>query len=139
MHRPPKAHAPPCEIPAALAQQLLALQIGILIDVRQPVEHALEGEVTGAASMPLFRLKHSLGHVLSTEEQEILDSGKPDAQDIQTFLEMVSRHHDHEGTVLLCLCRSGKRSLHAASLLRAIGYSRAFSVAGGLRAWRECQ
>ncbi len=36
---------------------------------------------------------------------------------------------------LLCLCLSGRRSLHAAELFLAAGYRRVASVRGGLRSW----
>ena len=128
--------APPLEIAVTLAQELIRLQIAILIDVRQPVELELEGRVEDAECVPLFNLKKVLGHVLNAEEQEVLDSDAPTPTDVQMFLAVMNRHHYQKGNALLCLCNSGKRSLHAAELLRAIGYARAFSVAGGVRAWR---
>jgi len=61
----------------------------------------------------------------------------PTARDVQMFLATMNRHHYQESNVLLCLCNSGKRSLHVVQLLRAIGYARVFSVEGGVRVWRS--
>lgn len=130
------AAAPPLAVSAALAQSLLHLQVAVLIDVRQPVELELEGRVAGAECVPLFNLKKVLGHALNAEEQEVLDSDTPTPTDVQMFLAVMNRQHYEKGNALLCLCNSGKRSLHAAQLLRSIGYERAFSVEGGVRAWR---
>lgn len=126
----------PCEVDVPTARELVRLQIATLIDVRQPIELQLEGQVSGAECIPLFNLKKLLGHVLTDEEQEVLDSDVPTGVDVQEFLTMMNQHHYQMGNVLLCLCNSGKRSLHAARLLRSIGYSRAFSVRGGVREWR---
>jgi rhodanese-related sulfurtransferase len=38
---------------------------------------------------------------------------------------------------LLCICNSGRRSVHAAQLLRSMGYAKALSVAGGFQAWKQ--
>lgn len=130
---------PPLGIEAALAQQLIRLQIAILIDVRQPFELELEGRVEHAECVPLFNLKKVLGHVLDADEQEVLDSDTPTPTDVQSFLAVMNRNHYQQGNALLCLCNSGKRSLHAAELLRSIGYGRAFSVEGGVRVWRTLE
>ncbi|MHB8253740.1 MAG: rhodanese-like domain-containing protein [Acidiferrobacter sp.] len=126
----------PLEITPAAASEIVRLRIATLIDVRQPAELELDGPVEEAESVPLFDLKKLLGHTLTEEEQEILDCDAPTAKDARFFLSMINRHHQH-GNVLLCLCHSGKRSLHAAQLLRSMGYERAFSIAGGVRAWHE--
>ncbi|MHB1950267.1 MAG: rhodanese-like domain-containing protein [Acidiferrobacteraceae bacterium] len=126
----------PCEVDVPTARELLRLKIATVIDVRQPFELQLEGQIAGAESIPLFSLKKLLGHVLNEEEQEVLDGDIPTSMDIQGFLALINQHHYQMGNVLLCLCNSGKRSLHAALLLRSIGYSRAFSVSGGVRRWR---
>lgn len=129
--------APPLEIAAPVAKAIVALRIASLIDVRQPMELELEGSVEGAESVPLFDLKKLLGHALTEAEQEVLDADAPTVKDVRFFLSTINRHHYQKGNVLLCLCNSGMRSLHAAELLRSMGYERAFSVAGGFRAWRE--
>lgn len=128
---------PALEITPPVAKEIVRLKIATLIDVRQPAELELEGTLDEAESVPLFDLKKLLGHRLTEEEQEILDCDTPTAKDARFFLAMINKHHYQQGNVLLCLCNSGKRSLHAAQLLRSLGYERAFSVMGGVRAWRE--
>ena len=128
---------PPLEIRPETAHEIVQLKIATLIDVRQPTELELEGEIAEAESVPLFDLKKILGHKLTEEEQEILDCDLPTEKDARLFLSIINKHHYQKGNVLLCLCNSGKRSLHAAQLLRSMGYERAYSVAGGVRAWRE--
>lgn len=127
----------PLEITTNTARELIALGLGTLLDIRQPFELALEGTVEGALSVPLFRLKQLLGQQLTDEEQEILDADTPDTRDIGHFLALINEHHIHGDQTLLCLCNSGRRSLHAATLLRGIGYTRSFSVRGGVRAWQQ--
>jgi len=127
----------PLEITPHVAKEIVRLKIATLVDVRQPAELELEGSVTEAESVPLFDLKKLLGHTLTEEEQEILDCDAPTAKDARFFLSMINKHHYQQGNVLLCLCNSGKRSLHAVQLLRSMGYERAFSIVGGVRAWRD--
>ena len=79
----------------------------------------------------------ALGHRLNAEEQELLDADEPSAKDIISFLGAINRHHYQSDNVILCLCISGRRSLHAVEILRSINYDRCFSVAGGVRAWRN--
>lgn len=129
----------PLEIEPAIARELVRLRIATVIDVRQPMELELEGKVDGAELIPLFDLKKLLGHTLTAEEQEILDCDAPSGNDVQRFIATINRLHYQKGNVLLCLCNSGKRSLHAAELLRLVGYERAFSVSGGVREWRALE
>ena len=123
------------EISTGAARELMSLGLGTLIDIRQPFELMLEGEVDGAVPVPLFRFKQLLGHTLSEEEQELLDADEPDARDIRHFLALINEQHVARDRILLCLCNSGRRSLHAAALLRELGYPRSLSVRGGIRAW----
>jgi rhodanese-related sulfurtransferase len=123
------------EISTAAAKELLSLGMGTLIDIRQPFELMLEGEVGDALPVPLFRFKQLLGQALSDEEQELLDADEPDARDIRHFLALINEQHVARDRILLCLCNSGRRSLHAAALLRELGYPRSLSVRGGIRAW----
>ncbi len=127
----------PQEIQPETAHELMRLGLGALIDVRQTFELEVEGEVEGAENIPLFNFMQGLGHRLSAEEQELLDADEPSAKDIISFLAAINRHHYQSDNVILCLCNSGRRSLHAVQLLRSINYDRCFSIAGGVRAWRE--
>lgn len=131
------AETPPLEIDTRIARELMRLKIATLIDVRQPFELEVEGVVENAEAIPLFDFKKLLGHALTEEEQEILDADVPNQTDVRHFITTINKLHYQHGNILMCLCNSGRRSLHAAQLLRSIGYARAFSVAGGIRAWRE--
>lgn len=92
------------EIPAAQARALQ--QAGaLLIDVREPDEHAL-GIPEGARPVPRLRLE-----------------ADPSAQLADTSAR------------LLLICGSGQRSLLSASALAGQGYSNLYSVAGGFSAW----
>ena len=80
-----------------------------LIDVRETDEYA-EFHAAFASNVPLSRLK--LG----------LDLDKlPKALD----------------TTLYLICRSGKRSATACSLLHKVGYKNLFNVTGGMLAWND--
>ena len=124
----------PTEMTPETALELIGLGVATMIDVRQPFELALSGCLRCAESIPLFILQKALGHALSEEEQEMLDSDSPDANDIITFIGAINRHHFQGDKIVLCVCRSGKRSQHAVQLLRSINYNRCFSVAGGVQA-----
>jgi Rhodanese-related sulfurtransferase len=77
--------------------------------------------------------KKSLGHALNEEEQELLDADLPSQQDTQHFFNLINGLHYDKDYILICVCNSGRRSLHAAQLLRALGYRRGFSLHGGYR------
>ncbi|MEQ1591501.1 MAG: rhodanese-like domain-containing protein [Thiobacillaceae bacterium] len=124
----------PTEMTPETALELIGLGLATMIDVRQPFELALSGCLRCAESIPLFNLQQALGHALSEEEQEMLDSDSPDANDIISFIGAINRHHFQGDKIVLCVCRSGKRSQHAVQLLRSINYNRCFSVAGGVQA-----
>jgi len=125
------------EISQPAARELMDLGLGTLIDIRQPFELMLEGEIAGAVPVPLFRFKQLLGQALSTEEQELLDADEPDERDISHFLALINAQHLEGDRILLCICNSGRRSLHAAQLLRDLGYRRSLSVRGGIRSWHD--
>ena len=93
------------EIPAEQARALQ--QAGaLLIDVREPDEHAL-GVPDGARSVPRQRLE-----------------ADPSAQLADT------------SATLLLICGSGQRSLLSANALAGQGYSNLYSVTGGFAAWQ---
>jgi rhodanese-related sulfurtransferase len=122
------------EISVPTAIELIRLKLACLIDVRQKFELEMEGEIPGACSLPLFRFKQLLGHTMTEDEHELLDGDTPDSLDVQHFLKNINRLHYTKDCILLCYCNSGRRSLHAARLLRSLGYERGFSLAGGYRA-----
>lgn len=135
-----QASAPPVgmEISLGTALELVSLNLGTWVDVRQAFEAELEGGIPGAVLLPLFHVKKLLGHKLNEEEQEILDSDAPEARDIRSFFSQVNQLHCNRSQLLLCMCNSGRRSLYAAGLLRELGYDKAYSVRGGYRAFRNC-
>ena len=122
------------EISVPTTLELIGLKLVCLIDVRQKFELEVEREISGACSLPLFRFKQLLGHQMTEDEHELLDGDTPDTLDVQHFLTNINRLHYTKDCILLCYCNSGRRSLHAARLLRSLGYERAFSLAGGYRA-----
>lgn len=122
------------EISVPTALELIRLKLVCLIDVRQKFELELEGEIPGACSLPLFRFKQLLGHEMTEDEHELLDGDTPDMLDAKHFISNINRMHYTKDCILLCYCNTGRRSLHAARLLRSLGYDRGFSLAGGYRA-----
>ncbi len=122
------------EISVQTTLELIRLKLVCLIDVRQKFELEVEQEISGACLLPLFRFKQLLGHQMTEDEHELLDGDTPDTLDVQHFLANINRLHYTKDCILLCYCNSGRRSLHAARLLRSLGYERGFSLAGGYRA-----
>ena len=127
------------EISLDSALELCALELGTLVDIRQSFELKLKGTIPDTVHIPLFEVKRLLGHVLSEDEQEILDAGQPSDLDTRKFFSMVNDLHHVKDHLVLCICNSGRRSLYAADLLRSLGYPRALSVAGGFQAWKKRQ
>ena len=119
------------EMSVTTAVELVQLSLGCLIDIRQPFELESEGEITAATVLPLFQFKKSLGHILTEEEQEILDADLPSQEDTQHFFSLINALHYDKDFILICVCNSGRRSLLAAQLFRTLGYRRAFSLSGG--------
>lgn len=125
--------AKPHEVSVHTALELQDAGIGEIIDVRQSWELELSPTVPDAAALPLYTIKGFLGHPLSEEEREeapaelILDS-------MPSLIGMLNEHAK-QGTILLCLCRSGNRSQEAVKLLHFLGYRNAVSIKGGINAW----
>ena len=127
------------EISLASALELCQLGLGSLVDIRQAFEIELKGAIPGTVHIPLFEVKRLLGHVLSEDEQDILDAGEPTDIDVQGFFSMINQLHNERDHIVLCVCNSGRRSIYAAQLLRSLGYPKALSVAGGFQAWKKLQ
>lgn len=130
---------PPLEITLPTAMELCQLGLGTLIDIRQSFEIEMKGGIPGSVHIPMFEVKAMLGHALTEDEQEVLDTGQPKEIDVQSFFTMINRLHHARDHLLLCICNSGRRSLSAASILRSLGYPKALSVAGGFQAWKKTQ
>ena len=122
------------EISVPTALELIRLKLVCLIDVRQKFELEMEKEISGACSLPLFRFKQLLGHQMTEDEHELLDGDSPDSLDVQHFINNINHLHYTKDCIMLCYCNTGRRSMHAARLLRSLGYQRGFSLTGGYRA-----
>ena len=127
------------EISLQSALELCRLGLGTMIDIRQAFEIDLKGAVPGTVHIPLMEVKQLLGHALNEDEQDTLDAGRPTDIDVRGFFTMINKLHHAHDHILLCLCNSGRRSLHAAHMLRELGYPKALSVAGGFQAWKKLQ
>ena len=104
------------ELPAEQARTLLeSTSALLLVDVREPYEQQLGGELSwGAAdhhtrAEPLSGLLNALPQWLALPAE----------------------------TTIIFYCRSGNRSAQAARALRRLGHGRAFSLAGGLALWPD--
>ncbi len=122
---------PGTEISATAAAEILHLGLACLLDIRQPFELEMKGMLPGALNIPFFSVKRSFGFQLTAEEQEILDADEPDDFDAKTFITQINGLRQRHDCILLVVCNSGQRSLHATRLLREMGYGRTFSVRGG--------
>lgn len=127
------------EVSLSTALELCRLGLATMIDIRQSFEIEMKGAIPDTVHIPLFEVKRMLGHALNEDEQDILDAGKPKDMDARTFFSMINQLHHARDHLLLCICNSGRRSLAAASLLRALGYPKALSVSGGFQAWKKLQ
>lgn len=127
------------EISLSSATELCRLGLGTMIDIRQAFEIELKGAIPDTLHIPLMEVKQLLGHVLDEDEQDTLDAGRPTDIDVRGFFTMINRLHHAHDHILLCICNSGRRSLHAAKMLRELGYPKALSVAGGFQAWKKQQ
>lgn len=130
---------PGLEVSLPTALELCRLGLATLIDIRQGFELEVKGAIPGAEHVPLFEVKRLLGHALTAEEQDVLDTGDPKDIDVREFFTTINRLHHQRDHLLLCICNSGRRSITAAELLRSLGYPKALSVAGGFMAWLKLQ
>jgi rhodanese-related sulfurtransferase len=137
----PPSTAPEAKVEISLGNALELCDLGLatLVDIRQAFEIELKGAIPGTVHIPLFEVKLLLGHVLSEDEQDILDAGTPTDIDVQGFFSMINQLHNERDHIVLCVCNSGRRSIYAAQLLRSLGYPKALSVAGGFQAWKKLQ
>ncbi|MEO8280393.1 MAG: aminotransferase class V-fold PLP-dependent enzyme, partial [Ideonella sp.] len=105
-----------CEVsPAALHALLLACPATRLVDVREPFEAVLGGELVGLPRLP------------ASQRQQVPLSELSQALDGWLALPADSP--------VVFFCRSGQRSAKAAVALRRLGHAQAWSLAGGLALW----
>lgn len=91
----------------ANAVQLINREKAVVIDVCEAEEFAA-GHVGGAKNIPLGQLEERLPSVVK-----------------------------NKAVPVVLVCASGARSTRAAAIARKLGYEKAESLAGGLKAWRE--
>jgi rhodanese-related sulfurtransferase len=123
------------EVDIGQARTWVRQGIGQIIDVRFPEEQEIFGSIAGAKQLPLSCLQRFCGYTPDPhcEEFSVRDLTAKERTDLTRAL---VGYADQQKSVL-CLCRSGNRSLVAARLLRALGYARAYSVQGGTEAWQD--
>ena len=88
------------------AKQMLRLNSNIiLLDVRSVLEHN-EKNIPGSVLIPLYELRQKARNLLKDKEQ-----------------------------VIIVYCKNGGRSERAVQTLKELGYTRAYSVEGGIEEW----
>ena len=91
----------------AQAVQLINREKAVVIDVCEAAEFAA-GHVAGARHVPLGELQERLPGLVK-----------------------------NKALPLVLVCASGSRSQRAVAIAKGLGYDKADSLAGGLKAWRE--
>jgi adenylyltransferase/sulfurtransferase len=90
-----------------LAERLAKGEKPYLLDVRQPWEHEL-ASLPGSILLPLDELSARTSEIGADKDE-----------------------------LVVCYCHHGVRSLHAALILGAAGFTRAVSLRGGIDAWSQ--
>lgn len=119
------------EISIATAVDLIGAGLGVVVDVRQPWELECSPVIGQAERLPLYALKAFAKRPLTAEEAEECADGLERVPGVLAELRRLSE----QGVFLLCVCRSGSRSLAAIELLHELGCHTAVSMAGGMHAW----
>ncbi|MFM8863959.1 MAG: rhodanese-like domain-containing protein [Limnohabitans sp.] len=91
----------------AEAVLLMNREKAVVIDVCEPGEFAA-GHIAGARNVPLAQLERELSGLVK-----------------------------NTATPVILVCQAGSRSGRALAVARKLGYDKAQSLAGGLKAWRE--
>ncbi|PZS11160.1 MAG: hypothetical protein DLM55_02385 [Acidimicrobiales bacterium] len=123
----------------ALRQQLVEGTAPILIDVREPQEHAA-GAIAGSRLIPLSSIvstaQVSTAQPATTQvaaaQREHTDG--ENAHTEQRIAQLVAPLSTEQSAVLYC--EHGVRSAHALALLRQYGFSHLRHLEGGYAAWR---
>lgn len=121
------------EITATQAREWINQGVGQLVDVRFPEETEISGSLVEEISLPLSVLQRFCG-VAPAHSSGRLAAAHFMVAERTGLVRALIRYADQK-KALLCLCRSGNRSLTAAHLLREIGFARAYSVIGGIESW----
>jgi len=91
--------------PAQVAEKLRSAEPPGLLDVREPEEHEIVA-LAGARLIPLGQLFHRAGEVEEWKDREVV-----------------------------VYCHHGIRSQQAIGILRQLGFTKLFNLAGGIDAW----
>lgn len=94
-------------ISCADAVRLINKEKANIVDVRRPDEF-VTGSIAGAKNVEITKIEANLSSAVKNKEAP-----------------------------LVLICASGARSQGAVRLAQKLGYSRVFSMSGGLKAWRE--
>ncbi|MEZ5328242.1 MAG: molybdopterin-synthase adenylyltransferase MoeB [Verrucomicrobiales bacterium] len=106
-----------------------------LPSTKEPAEDSIEISVHELKAHLTARADFTLLDVREPFELEI--AALPSAAHVP-LRELPTRHGEiSKSAPIYILCHSGVRSLHAARLLRELGYPQAFSIAGGITAWSD--
>jgi len=104
-----------------LSSALKADSETVLIDVREPAEFAQQ-HITGAVNYPRGVLEMNIHN-----HPKVAATGcEP-----QIALQQLAQHP------MYLICRSGGRSALAVEALQRMGFSKIYSVAGGMQAWLD--
>lgn len=131
MHQELCSSAP--ELSVTTAHELASAGLGIIVDVREPWELEFHPSAPGAERLPLFTVRAFCGQPVADED--ISEEPLADLDTTMATLITMMNRHAHEHKIILCLCRTGRRSLEAVQLLRNLGYCKAVNIAGGIMAW----
>lgn len=125
----------PYEISVHTAHDLLRQDMGIICDVRQPWELQTAASLLVSIQVPLLTLRAFTGKHLEPEEKE----EAPVEVILAAMPKILTRFNQSrdKGQFLLCLCRTGRRSLEAVNILQELGYYNTLSLQGGIEAWEQ--
>lgn len=107
----------------------------LILDVRLAFERQIHGAVPNAQELPLPWVQRFRGDP-PDQDFEVFSIRDVTPEEQTTFLRWLLAHHA-KATTILCFCAHGNRSVVAASILREMGYPHAYSVEGGMSAWKE--
>ena len=107
----------------------------IIVIVRTADERELFGAPPGAVHWPLAVVQRFRGEPPSPECETFSERDLTPDERAEFTRWLVG--HTVKQSELLFFCARGNRSLVAVHILRDLGYPHAYSVAGGMQAWRE--
>jgi adenylyltransferase/sulfurtransferase len=97
----------------------------------------------GLATISVHELKRKMGGnraftIVDVREVFEYDIARIEGSKLIPFGELPARLDEiQQDEEIILICKSGMRSAHAADLLRAAGFTRLYSLEGGIDAWRD--